>query len=157
MRSPASRFTRAPVAVALATVVAIAAIHPSLAEAQSAAVDEQYDLQLDVDRSTTVTEPDAEGAAPSPASGAPAPAPAPTDVRSAAREPADPADRERPNGLTDVALPTGAASGELPMGGYPATPFVLLLLALLFGGLAIRAGLAARDRFRRRHPSSPGP
>ena len=38
------------------------------------------------------------------------------------------------------------AAGELPFTGYPLTPLILLLLALLLAGLAIRTYLAVRDR-----------
>ena len=41
---------------------------------------------------------------------------------------------------------TGDAAGDLPFTGYPMTFLILILLALLLLGLAIRAYLAARDR-----------
>jgi len=40
----------------------------------------------------------------------------------------------------------GDGDGELPFTGYPLTPLLLLLLALLLAGLTIRAYLAARER-----------
>ena len=42
------------------------------------------------------------------------------------------------------------ATGELPFTGYPLTPLLLLLLALLLAGLLLRAYLALRDRFATR-------
>lgn len=47
--------------------------------------------------------------------------------------------------------PTGDAGdgdGELPFTGYPLTSLLLLLLALLAAGLAVRSYLAARNRLR---------
>jgi len=49
----------------------------------------------------------------------------------------------------------GSASGELPFTGYPLTPLILLLLALLVIGLTIRTYLYARDRYRTRHSTGP--
>ncbi len=43
------------------------------------------------------------------------------------------------------------ARGELPFTGYPLTPLILLFLVLLAAGLAIRAYIAARERWRARH------
>src|SRR5687767_8303386 len=43
-------------------------------------------------------------------------------------------------------------TGELPFTGYPLTPLILLLLALLLAGLAIRTYLAVRDRLADDHP-----
>jgi hypothetical protein len=40
----------------------------------------------------------------------------------------------------------GGASGALPFTGYPLTPAILLLLALLVAGLAIRGYVALRER-----------
>jgi hypothetical protein len=48
-----------------------------------------------------------------------------------------------------------AAKGELPVAGYPATPVVLLLAALLGAGLLIRIYLAVRDRRRMRAEGGP--
>ncbi len=44
----------------------------------------------------------------------------------------------------------GTASGELPFTGYPMTPLLLLLLALLAAGLLLRAYLAVRTRLQAR-------
>lgn len=54
-------------------------------------------------------------------------------------------------GPAGVQSPSAASSGggELPFTGYPITPLLLLLLALLLTGLALRAYLAIRDRHTR--------
>lgn len=57
-----------------------------------------------------------------------------------------------PGGAGDGA--SGASSGELPFTGYPMTPLLLLLLALLATGLAIRGYLAARKRIQAGPPES---
>ncbi len=41
-----------------------------------------------------------------------------------------------------------ADGGDLPFTGYPLTPLLALLLALLVAGMAIRAYLIVRDRLR---------
>lgn len=54
--------------------------------------------------------------------------------------------------------PDGAAAkdadGRLPFTGYPLTPLILLLLALLAGGLALRGVVAVRERLARGTPRS---
>jgi hypothetical protein len=44
----------------------------------------------------------------------------------------------------------GGARGALPFTGYPLTPVILLLLALLVAGLAIRGYVALRERTQAR-------
>lgn len=145
--SPAS-IARVAALVALAPLVALAAVQPAPAAGQSSAVREQYDLQLDSERSTPA--PPSTPSTPQP-SGASAP-----PGGQGEGERIDVADPVRTAALTGARPPTGAASGELPVGGYPLTPFLLLLLALLLGGLALRVVLAIRDRLRRRYPGPPG-
>jgi len=48
---------------------------------------------------------------------------------------------------------TGDGDGSLPFTGYPLTGLILLLLLLLAAGLALRGGVALRDRFARRPAS----
>jgi hypothetical protein len=43
---------------------------------------------------------------------------------------------------------SGSSHGTLPFTGYPMTPLLLLVLALLAAGLMLRAALAVRDRLR---------
>jgi hypothetical protein len=43
-----------------------------------------------------------------------------------------------------------SAGGELPFTGYPLTPLVWLLLAVLVAGVCLRAHLAVRERLRAR-------
>ena len=67
--------------------------------------------------------------------------------------PEEPRDDDEPDEDEDAAPvgPSGDAGdgdGELPFTGYPLTSLMLLLLALLAIGLAIRSYLAIRDRLR---------
>jgi hypothetical protein len=48
----------------------------------------------------------------------------------------------------------GGASGALPFTGYPLTPVILLFLALLVAGLAIRGYVALRERAHAGAPHS---
>jgi hypothetical protein len=48
---------------------------------------------------------------------------------------------------------SGDGDGSLPFTGYPLTGLILLLLVLLAAGLAIRGGIAMRERLAR-EPSS---
>jgi hypothetical protein len=147
----------ARVSPALAVVAALAMLaalltvggllRPASAAGQGPAFEEQYELELDSGQSA----PPAEPSPPQPAQPVPA-APQRTIERErgnqaavAAAEPPEPPVRAAPETLS------ATASGQLPLGGYPMTPFVLLLLALLLGGLAVRVALAIRDRLRGRH------
>lgn len=57
-------------------------------------------------------------------------------------------------GDDDLGSGTGDSDGSLPFTGYPLSGLILLLLALLALGFAIRGGVALRDRFGR-SPTGP--
>ena len=56
-----------------------------------------------------------------------------------------------------VATGTGDPSGNLPFTGYPLSPLILLLLALLAIGLTVRTYIAIRDRMRGRRAVAGSP
>lgn len=130
------------VALALLAGLVVVALQPAAAEAQGPAFEEQYDLDLG-------GRPEPEPQAPR----APAPPPAsPEETPQPAPEPAEPEPIRTgpPPQMLVPARGVGASAGELPVGGYPLTPFAALLLACLAGGLVIRTGLAVHDRVGKR-------
>ena len=56
-----------------------------------------------------------------------------------------------PTGGGGETNPSAGQGGQLPFTGYPVTPLILLLAALLAAGAMIRAYIAARDRLLARH------
>lgn len=67
------------------------------------------------------------------------------------------AGQDGPDGGTEAGGPSATVAesggGSLPFTGYPITPLVLLVIALVAVGLALRLGSKARDRFRAAQPA----
>jgi hypothetical protein len=67
------------------------------------------------------------------------------------------AGQDGPDGGAEAGGPSATVAesggGSLPFTGYPITPLVLLVIALVAVGLALRLGSKARDRFRAAQPA----